>query len=288
MPEIDPKLYALAVALCFGLNPIVLKMGFGRGGSPDVGLMVGLIVAVPVYILLLPLTGGLHMELVTGAALVGYVLGGLLGSGIGRRWQYIAIDKIGASPASAIKNSAPVFTAVLAAIFFQEQIALYQWAAILGIVLGVVLISWKPGKPLRSWFDAGVLAAIAAAAAYGIRPLVLKFGLEAAELPLTAAIFGAIAALSYALLAGDRTGLRSISRDPAFSMFVGAGILQSVGFLALNMGLAGGDVSVVYPVTSSAPLFTLAFTWLLLRGHEAVTWRIVVGVVAVVAGVIFL
>jgi DME family drug/metabolite transporter len=288
MPEVDPKLFALTVALCFGLNPIMLKVGFGRGGSPDVGLMVGLIVAVPLYLLLLPLVGGLHMELVTGAAMVGYILGGLLGSGIGRRWQYIAIDKIGAAPASAIKNSAPVFTAILAAVFFQEKIALYQWAAIIGIVLGVVLISWKPGKPLRSWFDVGVLAAIAAAAAYGIRPLVLKFGLEAAELPLTAAIFGAIAALSYALLAGDRTGLRSIRGDPAFSMFVGAGILQSVGFLALNMGLAGGDVSVVYPVTSSAPLFTLVFSWLLLRGHEAVTWRIVVGVVAVVAGVVFL
>jgi drug/metabolite transporter (DMT)-like permease len=288
MPALDPKLFALGVAFCFGLNPILLKMGFGRGGSPDVGLMVGLIVALPVYAVLLPLAGGLQMELVTVPALVGYVLGGLLGSGIGRRWQYIAIDLIGAAPASAIKNSAPVFTAVLAMIFFQEAIAPLQWLAILAIVVGVLLISWKPGRPLRSWFDVGVLVAIAAAGAYGIRPLVLKFGLEAAELPLTAAIFGAIAALSYALLAGDRTGLRTIGRDPAFPLFVGAGILQAFGFLSLNMGLVGGDVSVVYPVTSSAPLFTLVFTWLFLRGRETLTWRIIVGAIAVVAGVVFL
>ena len=268
MPELDPKLYALGVALCFGLNPIMLKIGFSRGGRPDVGLMVGLIIALP--------------------ALTGYVLGGLLGSGIGRRWQYIAIDLIGAAPASAIKNSAPVLTALLALLFFQEAISPVQWLAILGIVAGVLLISWKPGKPLRSWFDVGVLVAIAAAAAYGIRPLVLKFGLEAAELPLTAAIFGAIAALSYALLAGDRTGLRTIGRDPAFPMFLGAGILQAIGFLSLNMGLVGGDVSVVYPVTSSAPLFTLVFTWLLLRGRETLNWRIVVGAGAVVAGVVLL
>ena len=288
MPEIDPKLFGLVVALCFGLNPIMLKIGFGQGGSPDVGLMVGLIVAMPVYLVLLPLAGGLHLELVTTGALIGYILGGLLGSGIGRRWQYIAIDRIGASPASAIKNSAPVFTAILAAVFFQEQISLGQWLAILAIVAGVVLVTWKPGKSLRSWLDVGVLAAIAAAAAYGIRPLVLKFGLEAAELPLTAAIFGAIAALSYALLLGDRTGLRTIPRDPAFAMFFGAGILQAVGFLALNMGLAGGDVAVVYPVTSSAPLFTLAFTGIFLRGRETLTWRIVLGAAAVVAGVVFL
>lgn len=286
--EIDPKLFGLTVALCFGINPIMLKKGFGRGGSPDVGLMVGLLVAVPVYFLLLPFAGGLQMEKVTIPAMIGFILGGLLGSGIGRRWQYMAIDMIGAAPASAIKNSAPVFTAILAAIFFAEQVALYQWLAIVGIVAGVLLISWKPGKPLRSWFDVGVLVAIAAAAAYGIRPLVLKFGLEAAELPLTAAIFGAIAALSYALLAGDRTGLRSIARDPAFPLFVGAGILQAIGFLALNMGLVGGDVAIVYPVTSSAPLFTLVFTRFFLRGQETLTWRKVVGVMAVVAGVVFL
>ena len=171
---------------------------------------------------------------------------------------------------------------------FRSQVGPVQWLAIVGIVAGVLLISWKPGKPLRSWFDVGVLVAIAAAGAYGIRPLVLKFGLTAAELPLTAAIFGAIAALSYALLAGDRTGLRSIARDPAFPLFVGAGILQAIGFLALNVGLVGGDVSVVYPVTSSAPLFTLVFTRLFLRGQETLTWRKVGGVVAIVAGVIFL
>jgi DME family drug/metabolite transporter len=286
--EIDPKLFALVTALCFSFNPILLKLGFVRGGSPDVGLSVGLLVAIPVYLLLLPLAGGLHLDEVTPPAVAGYVVGGLLGTGIARRWQYVAVDRIGASPATAIKNSAPVFTAILAALIFAEPISPVQWLAIVGIVAGVVLISWKPGKPLRSWFDVGVLVAIAAAGAYGIRPLVLKFGLEAADLPLTAAIFGAIAALSYALLAGDRTGLRTISRDRAFPLFVGAGILQAIGFLALNMGLAGGDVSVVYPVTSSTPLFTLVFTRMFLRAHESLTWRMVAGAMAVVVGVVLL
>jgi drug/metabolite transporter (DMT)-like permease len=44
----------------------------------------------------------------------------------------------------------------------------------------------------------------------------------------------------------------------------------------------------VYPVTSTAPLFTLAFTWILLRGIEKLTWRVAVGTIAVMAGVIVL
>jgi drug/metabolite transporter (DMT)-like permease len=47
-------------------------------------------------------------------------------------------------------------------------------------------------------------------------------------------------------------------------------------------------VTVVYPVTASAPIFTLGFTALLLRGQEQLTWRIVLGVVLVVIGVIAL
>ncbi len=285
---IDPKLFALVTAICFGLNPVALKIAFSRGGRPDTGMIVGLIVAVPFYILLLPLAGGPHLELITPAALFGFVLGGLFGTGIGRRWLYIAIDRIGASPATAIKNSAPVISAILAALLFSEPVTPLRWAAIVAIVAGVVLVTWKPGQGARRWLDVGVLAAIGAAVTYGIRPLFLKFGLEAADLPLTSAIVGATAALAYALLFGDRSGLRTIHREPAFGLFLLSGLLQAVGFLALNAGLSGGIVSTVYPVTASAPLFAILFTAILLRGKETLNWRIVLGAVAVVAGVIAL
>jgi drug/metabolite transporter (DMT)-like permease len=285
---IDPKVFALVTAICFGLNPVTLKLGFKRGGRPDTAMIVGLVVAVPLYLVLLPLAGGPHVELVTPAALTGFILGGLFGTGIGRRWLYIAIDRIGASPATAIKNSAPVISALLAAILFAEPVTPIRWVAIVGIVVGVGLVTWRPGQSVRSWVDVGVLAAVGAAITYGIRPLFLEFGLEAADLPLTSAIIGALAALAYALAFGDRSGLGTVAREPAFGLFILSGILQSLGFLALNVGLSGGIVSVVYPVTASAPLFTLGFTAILLRGQEALTWRVVGGAVLVVAGVIAL
>lgn len=284
----DPKLAALVTAFCFGLNPVTLKMGFVLGGRPDTAMIVGLAVAVPVYVVLLPFAGGLHLELVTPAALLGFVLGGLFGTGIGRRWLYIAIHRIGASPATAIKNSAPVISALFAAIVFQEPVTPIRWAAIIAIVVGVGLVTWKPGTPMRSWLDIGVLAALGAAAAYGIRPLFLEFGLAAADLPLTAALIGSIAALAYVLVFGDRSELRTISRERAMGYFVFSGIIQAIGFLALNYGLSDSIVSVVYPVTASAPLFTLGFTALLLRGQETLGPRIVLGSAAVVAGVIAL
>jgi len=286
----DPKVWALITAVSFGLNPVSLKAGFGRGGRPDTAMILGLLMSVPLYFIILPLQGGGwgQFEKITLPALFGFVLGGLFGTGIGRRWLYIAIDRIGASPATAIKNSAPVISTLIAGVLYNETVGLARWLAVIAIVSGVVLVTWKPGSSIRSWFDVGVLLAIGSALSYGVRPLFLKFGLEAVNLPLTAAFVGAIAALAYALLFGDRSGLRNMHREPAFGLFVLSGLLQALGFMALTLGLSGGDVSRVYPVTSSAPLFTLAFTWLFLRGRERLTWRIVTGAALVTAGVIFL
>jgi drug/metabolite transporter (DMT)-like permease len=285
----DPKLFALIVAISFGLNPVVLKMGFARAGQVDVAVMIGLIVAIPLYVAVVPLVGGLYWDQVTLPALIGFILGGLFGAGIGRRWMYTAIHAIGAAPATAIKNSAPLITTALATLFLGEQVSLLQWVAVLSIILGITLVTWKPGAGRRQLLNVGVLAAVGSALSYGVRPLFLKFGLDAANLPVTAALVGAIAALLYVGLLARPRGLRPEPMERhVLGLFVAAGILQGIGFLALTFGLAGGEVSVVYPVTSSAPIFTLVFTRFMLRGTEDLTWQIALGVILVTAGVIVL
>ena len=67
----DPKVFALITAISFGLNPVTLKLGFGRGGRPDTAMILGLVVAVPIYLAILPFGGGLHWDQVTLAALFG-------------------------------------------------------------------------------------------------------------------------------------------------------------------------------------------------------------------------
>ncbi|MEX2548000.1 MAG: EamA family transporter [Chloroflexota bacterium] len=284
------KELALVSALCFGLNPVTLKLAFARHGRSDVAVVIGLAVAIPIYLLLLPFWGGLHIDQLTLPALGGFILGGLFGGGIGRRWMYTAIDKLGAAPATAIKNSAPVITTFLAVLLLNETVTWIQAAAIAGIVVGITLVTWKKGQGIKQLAAAGVLAAVGSAISYGIRPLFLEFGLDAANIPLTAALIGAVAAFIYATALTRLADLRGAIdvRSPALWLFVVSGSLQAVGFLAFMLALSANDVTVIYPVTSSAPLFTLGFTALLLRGQELVTWRIVLGVAFVVLGVIAL
>jgi len=282
------KVLALMTAICFGINPVLLKLGFARKGRSDVAVVIGLAITVPVYLAIAPLVGGISFAHMTLPAVVGFVLGGLFGGGIGRRWMYLAIEKIGASPAAAIKNAAPVITTALAILFLGERVSLLHWLAIVTIVAGITLITWRKGIGARQMLSVGVLAALGSALSYGVRPLFLKYGLDAANLPLTGALIGAVAALVYAAVLTPNSELWFGLREKSLGLFAASGILQALGFLALTFGLSGEDVSIVYPVTSTAPLFTLLFTALMLRNTERLTWRIVVGAVAITAGVIVL
>jgi uncharacterized membrane protein len=134
----------------------------------------------------------------------------------------------------------------------------------------------------------GVVYAFGASIVFGIRPLFLKAGLLESDLPIVASTIGAVAALTYTV-AMERLGELRISRvDAAVILFVVAGILQTASQLALTVGLASGDVSVVYTLAASSPLVTMVFTRLLLRGVEDITPRIVIGGLFTVVGVVVL
>ena len=284
---IDPKVFGILTALGFGVAPVVLKMAFRYGGKMTLGLVLGQLATLGVNLALLPLIDP-HFERLTALALGAFAIGGLAGTAIGRRWVYESVNLIGPARATSIRSSAPVISAILAMLLFREPITIERWLAILAVVTGAVLVSWTPEGGSRGWLGRGVAYSVAAAILYGIRPLLIKVGLDDANLPLAAALISAVAALIYTLLVEDREQLRGTRLNAAFLLFFGSGLFQALGITALTFGIAEGDVSVVYSIAASAPLFTLVFSGLILRGVEQITPRLVIGTLLTVLGVIFL
>ena len=283
---LDPKVLALITAVTFGISPVALKLAFRHGGQTNTGMIIGLTVAIPLNLALVPFINP-GWELLTPLAWVAFILGGLAGAAIGRRFIYESINLLGPSRAAVIRASSPVLTAFLAVLLYQEQISPVRWAAILAIVGGAGLVSWTPGSGARGWLAIGVLYAFGAAAAYGIRPLFLKLALDQADAPLAGSIIGAFAALIYAFVS-DRPKLGVAKLNKSFLFFLIGGITQTTALLALTFGLREGDVSLVYSLTGSAPLFTLLFTAIFLRGVDRITPPLILGSIAVAAGVILL
>ena len=70
--------------------------------------------------------------------------------------------------------------------------------------------------------------------------------------------------------------------------FLAAGITISFGMTCIYYALDLGKVSVVIPISSTGPLFSLILTALFLRDVERVTLRIVISAATIVAGVVLL
>jgi drug/metabolite transporter, DME family len=284
---IDPKLLGLLTAVLFGMVPVILKLAFRHGGTIGVGMIIGLFVAVPANLLVL-LVAQPNLALLTPFAIAAFAIGGLAGSGVGRRWNYNAIQLIGPSRMATLWSASPVFTALLAAILYSEEVTPIRWVAIVAIVSGAALVTWAPGTGVRGFLTRGVVYALGATLLFGIRPLILKAGLLDSHLPVVASTIGAIAALVYALAMEDLHNLRITKLDTAVALFAIGGVVQTASQLALTIGIAEGEVSVVYTLTACSPLVTLVFTRLFLRGIDEVTPRLVAGALITVAGVVVL
>ncbi|MBI4484073.1 MAG: EamA family transporter [Acidobacteria bacterium] len=80
---------------------------------------------------------------------------------------------------------------------------------------------------------------------------------------------------------------RTLARDQ-WMYFVLSGLFSSVAWWFNYTALDLGQVVVVTPLVRTAPLFTLFFSWIFLRGVARITARVAVGCSLVVLGVLVL
>ncbi len=277
-------------AFCFGINPIVLKIGL-KNATSDVAVLIGLLSGLPMLLIVSPALGGFHFNQLTALATFYFILGGLFGVVLGRSALYLSIKRLGSARASTFKNAAPVITVILALVFLREFVELERWAGIALVTMGLMLV----GRMVRQQTSepvtlSGLAIASLAPIFYGIRPIFSKLGLNLSPLPLDATFIGYITAVSlylaYFVFKGQLTAIRA-DRMSAF-LFAAGGLLQVFGLLLLNFALERAEVTVIYPISASAPLVTFLLSYTVLKNVERLTLWDLIGTASVVAGVIIL
>jgi len=73
-----------------------------------------------------------------------------------------------------------------------------------------------------------------------------------------------------------------------FCWFLAAGVTISLGMTCIYYALDLGKVSVVIPISSTGPFFSLILAAIFLRDVEKVTLRIVISAAMIVGGVVLL
>ena len=275
---------ALLSAICMAAASIFIRQGL-RQSNPHTGYWINLVVGVSgLWIAVLLLTPG---DIWSFRALPFFILSGLVGTIGGRFTRFIGIDKVGASVGSAINNLNPFIAAGLAIVFLGEKVTLPILAATVVIVLGTILLTLSGRqagfRPLH------LIYPFTAACCFGVVGVIRKLGLSEAGPVFGSAVNMTTALIvftAFLLVSGNASLMRC--RQESLWYFIAAGVAENTGVCLLIVALSLGQVSVVTPLSGTSPLFVLLLTVLFLRDIEALSARIMLGTLLIVAGVILL
>lgn len=282
------ELFALANAFLFALHNMFTKKAL-RYSNPATAVVSSLLINIVflwgMSILLVPLSS------LNSASILIFVLVGFFQPGLTRLLTYKGIDALGIAITDPIRATTPLFSAMMAIVFLGETITLPIIVATLMIIAGITLLSWQSGAMKLVGSAVFLWYPIAASALAGASQVVRKFGLAAVPHPFLAAAVTATSSLVVSVLTMwyvEKSHETWKMNRQCFGWFLGAGVAISLGMTSIYYALDLGKVSVVIPISSIGPFFSLIFSALFLRDVEKVTLRIVFAAAMIVGGVALL
>jgi drug/metabolite transporter, DME family len=164
-------------------------------------------------------------------------------------------------------------------------------AATLMIIAGIILLSWRSGSMKLAASAIFLWYPIGASALAGASQVVRKFGLAAVPHPVLAAAVTATSSLAVSLLTlwyVEKSQETWQMNRQCFGWFLAAGITISFSMVCIYYALDLGKVSVVIPMSSTGPFFSLILSFLFLRDVERVTLKIVLAAALIMGGVLLI
>ncbi len=179
----------------------------------------------------------------------------------------------------------PLFSAAIAVTILGEETSLLILLGTVLIVGGIVLVSWKPEEQLRDFRRWHLLLPIAAALLTGMNHPIRRYVLTMANEPLFfSALMGAVSLGGFLIyLAVSPQSQRLVWNRAAIAPFIATGLFETFSILFIITAISLGRVVIVAPIAASYPVWSLIETRIFLRGVESINWKIVAGILSVVA-----
>jgi drug/metabolite transporter (DMT)-like permease len=276
-------LLALASAALLGGGLILTQFGL-RHISP----LSGAAISVPTFTVLFLAASPflLYGEPIVWSAVPIFAAVGLVFPAALTLLTFASNRALGPVVTASLGNLSPLFSVLLAVVLLSEPLRAWQFAGLVVVVLGVLLITVQRSGAMRDWRTWALLLPFGAAALRGVIPPVIKLGLEIWPNPIAACLTGYIfSSLTVLVVERARTG-RFIARGswPGRLWFACNGVCNGVATLLLYAALGAGPVTLVAPLVATHPLVTVALSGLVLHSVP-LTRRLVAGTALTVAGV---
>jgi drug/metabolite transporter (DMT)-like permease len=282
------QIFAVLSALAFSTGSLFSRYGLRTSTPLTSTLILGLV------------TLGIYGPIALAASpLSEYELRGLLilaaagasSPGLARTLLHMSIRRVGLARSVTIINVAPLVTVVLAVAALGERPSPGVYLGTFVLVTGVMLLTEEQrtasksdgsGKTLWYYF----LYALLAGLALGVAMVIRKFGIAivpSLSTGLSMAAIGAILVLFLWHPFLPREDRFKFSRQGVGCFLVSA-LFTSSAHLFFFAALQRGPVTMVAPLSSIVPLFTLGYSWLLLREVERLSFRLAAGAFLICAG----
>lgn len=289
MATTDVYALALIPAVLWGFSPVLEKRGMASGGRAIQAALVVVTLDAAIYWAVLLVTGrGAPFAGVEPYALGVFVVGGLVGTALGRIGVFAGVHRVGASVNTAAISVRPLFATAIALVWLGEPVGVVTGAGVVVLVAGLVVLTASRGGDLSGWSARDLLVPLGAALAFALGNVIRRFGLTTTEVSVLQAVTlnesAALVALLAYVVASGRT--RSVLQAPraSYGYFAGAGLITAVALLSLFEAFDRGPVAIVDSLAGTSPLFTVVFAALLLGDLERVTRGVVVGAALIVTG----
>ena len=228
-------------------------------------------------------TGGVHAVPLAGVLL--FTLVGLFQLAV-RLLAYTGVEKIGASRSSALQSVSPLISAAIAITFLGEPTTLLIILGTLLVVIGIVLISWKPERQFPDFRTWHLLLPIGAAFLTGINHPIRRYVLTMANEPLFfSALMGTVSLGGFLIyFAVSPRSQRLVWNRQAIGPFLATGVCETTSILLIITAISMGRVVIVAPIAASYPVWSLILSAIFLRDVESVNGKVIAGILSVVAG----
>ena len=272
--------FALVSGMFFGALNITMRRALDR--NPDVD--AGSAVIATVAFALVAVTAVASGSDFGPGDLWPFLLIGVLVPGLSQLLVIHAVRGAGASRAGILFGMAPLFSALIAIVAFDEPL---RWPIVAGtllVVAGGVVLTWEAQRPV-DYRAYGAVLAVTVAVAFGVRDNLARTVTEDVSAdPLaqaTAILLGASAVLLANLLRQPRPVPRLRS---SLAPYAASGVVTALAQATLLEALDRGRVTVVAPLVGTGVLWTVVFAALFLGRSEVVGKRLVLVALLVVAG----
>ena len=281
---IAPETTALLASISFALFAVYGWLGL-RFSTPLTATVVSLAARTVTLAAGVALAGGVPEY--ESAAMKIFVFLGLLQTVISLL-TFLGLQKVGTSRSQPLRNSYPLWSALIAVVIMREAAAPTVLAGTILAVAGIIAISWKPDTTPHNYRVWHVLYSLLAGFLAGVAFPLRRYGLTMTNEPMFFSFVIAVVSLAGSIpyVFWTRTGQGVLWNRKGIFYFALSGFFEAMGAWLTLAALTGARVVIVSPIVATTPLFSLIISLIFLRGKEQVTGLTIAGTIAVVAGTI--